>query len=97
MTHLKDNKGYGHSQNMYIPLIQGSSTLSTPCSPTPGARQCLGTLRAVPAGGPNLGVLLASRGWRPGLLPKLLQRTGQGPTVEGTVQTEDIDAAEAEG
>ena len=39
MTHLKDNKGYSHSQNTYIPLIQGfltAAVLPTPTPPPPG-------------------------------------------------------------
>ena len=55
MTHLKDNKGYGHSQNMYIPLIQGfltAAVLPTPTPLSPGGAATSGDPSGCPSWGP---------------------------------------------
>ena len=54
MTHLKDNKGYSHSQNTYIPLIQGfltAAVLPTPTPPPPGDAATSGDPSSCPSWG----------------------------------------------
>lgn len=66
MTHLKDNKGYGYSQNTYIPLIQGflkAVVPPTPTPPPPGG----GATSGDPSGYPSWGGPRSQDGyWPPG-------------------------------